>query len=150
MRAGPLLLRGRASRRAGLGDLGAQAVRLQRDVAADGAGRTQGRRRLAIDQQLRAAGVRHRDLHAPVRDGHLVRSRRGRYRLADLATHLDVAIELTATLSHRSAALHHGLEVATVPERPEVVVRRNRNLTEDQRRRATVRWSSGCGRSGCG
>lgn len=91
-------------------------------------------------RQLRAAGVRHRDLHAAVRDGHLVRSRRGRYRLADLAMHLDVAIELTATLSHRSAALHHGLEVATAPELPEVMVRRNRNLTDDQRRRATVRW----------
>ena len=85
-------------------------------------------------------GVRRRALAAAVRAGTVHRGRRGCYRLTDLHAHLAVAHDLTATLSHRSAAVHHGLEVATVPERPEVVVRRNRRLSQGQQSRAFVRW----------
>jgi very-short-patch-repair endonuclease len=85
-------------------------------------------------------GVRRRELAAAVRAGTVHRGRRGCYRFADLHEQLAVAHDLTATLSHRSAALHHGLEVATVPERPEVVVRRNRRLSQSQQSRALVRW----------
>ncbi|WP_162803024.1 DUF559 domain-containing protein [Ornithinimicrobium avium] len=94
----------------------------------------------ASSAQLRELCVRPRDLSAAVRTGHLARTRPGRYRLATLDTQLDVAIGLTATLSHRSAALHHALEVATAPELPEITVRRNRRLSRDQQRRASTTW----------
>ena len=94
----------------------------------------------ATTGQLRRLGVRARDLAAAVRDGSLTRTRRGRYRLSGLDGQLDVAISLTATLSHRSAALHHGMEVATAPDPPEVTVRRNRRLSKDQQGRASATW----------
>lgn len=94
----------------------------------------------ASSAQLRELGVRARDLSAAVRAGHLARTRPGRYRLATLDTQLDVAIGLTATLSHRSAALHHALEVATAPELPEVTVRRNRRLSRQQQRTVSATW----------
>lgn len=94
----------------------------------------------ASTAQLRGLHVRPRDLTAALRAGSLVRSRRGHYRLASLDDHSDIAISLTATLSHRSAALHHGLEVATAPERPEVTVRRNRRLSKEQQRLASTTW----------
>ena len=82
--------------------------------------------------QLRRLGVRPRRLSEAVRTGSLTRTRRGRYRLSALDAQLDVAIGLTATLSHRSAALHHGLAVASAPDPPEVTVRRNRRLSQEQ------------------
>ncbi len=90
--------------------------------------------------QLRRLGVRRRHLSAALAGGALARTRRGRFRLAGLDDHLDVAIRLTATLSHRSAALHHGLEVATAPELPEVTVRRNRRLSVAQQGEVSSTW----------
>lgn len=93
-------------------------------------------------RQLRALGISRVSLLAARDAGTVVRSRRGHYRLAELGEHLAAAHALSATLSHRSAALHHGLEVATVPEKPEVIVRRDRNLSAAQRSRARVWWRS--------
>lgn len=94
----------------------------------------------ASSKELSAVDVSVRDLASAVTAGTVARTRRGHYRLADLDTHLDTAISLTSVLSHRSAALHHGLEVATAPELPEVFVRRDRRLTVEQRGLASVRW----------
>lgn len=94
----------------------------------------------ASTAELKAVGVRDRDLAAVVAAERVAQSRRGHYRLTELNTHLDVAIALTAILSHRSAALHHGLKVATAPEKPEVIVRRDRRLTGAQRALAHVRY----------
>ncbi|ANS79131.1 hypothetical protein SGUI_1735 [Serinicoccus hydrothermalis] len=99
--------------------------------------RTGGR---ATAGELRALGVPRRALARALHDGTVVRTRRGHYRLAALSDQLDVAVSLTAALSHRSAALHHGLQVGTAPELPEVVVRRNRRLDPGQQARAAVRW----------
>lgn len=67
--------------------------------------------------------------------GELVRDRRDRYVSPRTATGRRIAHELTATLSHESAALHHGWPVRFEPERPRVIVRRKRRLsTADQRR----------------
>lgn len=96
----------------------------------------------ATAQELRALGVRARDLAAAVAEGLVMRAGRGNYRLADLSSSIDTAIELTAVLSHRSAAQHHGLEVALAPDKPEVIVRRDRRLSSAQRGLATVRWRS--------
>lgn len=82
--------------------------------------------------QLRRLGVTRRDLRAAVAAERVVRTSRGRYRWGEEEAHLDVAHALHATMSHRSAALHHGLEVATVPERPEVTVPRDRRPTVSQ------------------
>lgn len=85
-------------------------------------------------------GVTWRELRAAVEQGCVTRSGRGRYRWGEEEHDLDVAHQLHGTLSHRSAALHHGLEVWTAPELPEVVVRRNRRLGAHHRRLAGIRY----------
>lgn len=90
--------------------------------------------------QLRTLGVTRRELRVAVAEERVSRTGRGRYRWGQEEGALDVAHSLAAVLSHRSAALHHGLEVATAPERPEVVVRRNRRLQLHHHRRAHVRY----------
>jgi very-short-patch-repair endonuclease len=94
----------------------------------------------ASTAQLRQLGVRRRDVARALSAATLMRSRRGHYRLAELNDQLDVAISLTAVLSHRSAALHHGIPVATAPQLPEVIVRRNRRLSAAQQARASATW----------
>lgn len=64
---------------------------------------------------------------AAVRSGEVVRHRRGVYGLPLDAPTARVA-ELGAVLSHRSAALHHGLKVLHAPEVPEAVISRGRSL----------------------
>jgi very-short-patch-repair endonuclease len=88
-------------------------------------------------QMLRALGVRRTSLETALRQGRVVRTRRGQFRSSGLDTALDAAIAVTGVLSHRSAALHLGLEVATAPEKPEVIVRRNRNLSPAHRARVS-------------
>lgn len=66
-------------------------------------------------------------LQSALRDGHVVRLRRGVYGLplTDAAAR---AAEVGAVLSHRSAALHHGLRVLHAPERHEAVISRGRSI----------------------
>lgn len=95
---------------------------------------------VATTRQLRRAGVSSRALAAAVRDGRLVRGRRGRYRLASCRTDVAAAHRMSAVLAHRSAAVHHGWPVKHEPERPEVIVPRNRNVDAADQREQHVRW----------
>lgn len=95
-------------------------------------------------QTLQALGVRRSDLDAALKDESIVRTRRGQFRAAGPDTALDAAIAVTGVLSHRSAALQLGLEVATVPEKPEVIVRRNRRLGQKHRERVSIFYRDLC------
>jgi very-short-patch-repair endonuclease len=74
-----------------------------------------------------------REFDRAVRRGTIVRAARGRYALPAAQEAVRTAHSLTGVLSHRSAALRHGWEVKTVPERPDVTVRRNRTIAPDRR-----------------
>ncbi|QWC86538.1 endonuclease domain-containing protein [Nocardioidaceae bacterium] len=80
------------------------------------------------------------DIRRLVQSGDIVRLARGRFALPEVASALTVSHALSGTLSVRSAALHHGWEVARVPVRPDVTVRRKRHLTDGQKRQATFRY----------
>lgn len=60
--------------------------------------------------------------------GEVVRHRRGVYGLP-LDEQATLAVSTGAVLSHRSAALHHGLPVLHTPEPPEAVISRARSIT---------------------
>ena len=64
----------------------------------------------------------------------------GRYALPTMDQGLRASVELSAVLSHRSAALLHRWSLAEEPERPELVVPRNRNVPPDRRKMLQVRW----------
>jgi hypothetical protein len=53
---------------------------------------------------------------------------------------LRIAHEISAVLSHESAALHHGWQVKTAPEQPVVTVRRKRHLSAGDLARCTPHW----------
>lgn len=75
-----------------------------------------------------------------LRRGEIVRDRRGRYVAAGTADHLRVAHQITAVLSHESAAVHHGWKVISVPDLPTVTVRRKRHLIPADRARTQPHW----------
>lgn len=66
-------------------------------------------------------------------DGSILRLARGRYAVPEVEDHRRRAAARTATLSHLSAALHHGWAVKTVPDSATVTVRRHRNLRGEDR-----------------
>ncbi len=70
------------------------------------------------------------DVDRALRAGVLARVARGRYVLPGTAAHLATAHARTSTLSHLSAALHHGWKVKVVPDDAWVTVRRKRHLRE--------------------
>jgi very-short-patch-repair endonuclease len=72
-------------------------------------------------------------------DGSVRRPRRGRYVLPQVEESRAVAHELSGVVGLRSAALIHGWKVRTVPDRPEVIVPRDRKVRADSRERAFVR-----------
>ena len=74
-----------------------------------------------------------REFDRAVRAGVIVRAAHGRYALPAAREAARAAHALTGVLSHRTAALHHGWEVKTVPERPDVAVRRNRTIAPERR-----------------
>ncbi len=84
--------------------------------------------------------VSRRQVAAARSRGDIARDRRGRYVLPAVPGQRRVAHELTATLSHTSAALHYGWKVKDVPERAYLVVPRNRNVSRVDQARAEVRW----------
>ncbi|MDR7361426.1 hypothetical protein [Nocardioides marmoribigeumensis] len=86
------------------------------------------------------AVVGKRAVRRAVSSGTVHRVARGRYALPDLDASLAEATRLSATVSHRSAALRHGWSVATVPERPELTVPRKRHLSAERRGDADVHW----------
>lgn len=75
---------------------------------------------------------RKRELLRAVEAGEIHRAARGRYVLPDAAEHLRRAQEVTATLSHLSAAVHRGWKVKTPPDDAQVTVRDKRRLTPAQ------------------
>ncbi|MEP7738609.1 DUF559 domain-containing protein [Nocardioides sp. 31GB23] len=80
----------------------------------------------------RAALVRacsRRAVDAAIATGEVVALARGRYALPAADEARAAAHRVSGVVSHRSAALLHGWAVATPPERPEVTVPRNRNVT---------------------
>lgn len=75
-----------------------------------------------------------------MRDGTVQRLARGRYALPTVGADRRLAVELSAVLSHRSAALALGLSVATLPDRTELIVPRGRAVSSAAHRRAAIRW----------
>lgn len=65
---------------------------------------------------------------------------RGRYTLAGYDVTRGAASELSAVISHRSAALTHGWSVRSEPKKPELIIPRNRNVPNSRRRTCHVRW----------
>ncbi len=70
---------------------------------------------------------------------------RGRYQLASADEAAVAAARLHGTLSHLSAAQHHGWEIARDPDRPWVAVRRNRNISPAHRRGVHLSFSDARG-----
>ena len=84
--------------------------------------------------------VGKRALRSAVATGIVVRVGRGRYALPDLDYSVTEAARLSATVSHRSAALRHAWSVATAPEQPELTVPRKRHLGSARRGEVALRW----------
>lgn len=72
--------------------------------------------------------------------GEIAQDRRGRYVLRSVAGHLALAHEMSAVLSHESAALHYGWKIKIPPETPMMTVRRQRHLTAADRARVTPHY----------
>lgn len=70
------------------------------------------------------------------------RRSRGRYALPTAGEARRQAARLSAVVCLRSAAAHHGWELKEQPDSPEVMVRRGRKLTTDQRAGVTVHWAN--------
>ena len=87
-----------------------------------------------------ASVLPRRRIARAVADGELVRCRRGRYVSPATAQGRELAHRLTATLSHESAALHHGWPVRLGPDQPHVIVRRQRHLLEGDRERVVSHY----------
>lgn len=95
---------------------------------------------VATRAELDRAGVARRTLDRALREDTLRRSSRGRYAVPDAAAHRAVAHQLHGTLSHASAAIHHGWKVKTVPETAQVIVRRDRRLRGEHPSDVTIRF----------
>lgn len=84
--------------------------------------------------------VGSRQIDAAVAEHWIQRVGRGRYTLAGYDLTRGAASELSAIISHRSAALVHGWSVRSEPKKPELIVPRNRNVSLAKRRGCDVRW----------
>jgi very-short-patch-repair endonuclease len=107
---------------------------------------------MSIVQLLRAlGGVARRktllrscsraELRAALAAGEIVRDARGRYAVPVAHAARRAANRLSGVVSHRSAALHLGWEVKTVPDRPDVTVRRKRHLAAGQAVGVELHWA---------
>ena len=85
--------------------------------------------------------VPRRKVDKALRDGTIVKESYGRYALPAAESSRRAANRLTGVVSYRSAALLHGWEVKTVPEWPDVTVRRKRHLSPSQRYQVTPHWA---------
>jgi very-short-patch-repair endonuclease len=83
--------------------------------------------------------------------GLIVRDSRGRYALPTAEAGRRVANQLTAVMSHTSAAAHWGWEMKLVPPRPTVTVPRKRKVPASIRTEVDVFWRTlATGRPACG
>ncbi len=81
-----------------------------------------------------------KQLDRAVRRGEVVRIARGRYAVTTATVGATAARRLSGAASHRSAAAGHGWDLAYQPERPEVVVPRNRKVAPERRAGVELRW----------
>ena len=82
-----------------------------------------------------------RELVRAVRDGTLVRDRRGRYALPSAQHGVRTASSIAGVLSHRSAAQYWGWAQKAADGLPEVTVPRNRRVDRALRRTLIPHWS---------
>lgn len=75
-----------------------------------------------------------KEVDRALRDGQVVVVGRGRYAVSAVDDAVRQAHALNGVLSHTSAALQHGWEVMSVPERPHVTVPRKRKVSTERRR----------------
>lgn len=75
-----------------------------------------------------------RRLRTALQRGDLVSPSRGTIALPSVTTAQATAVRLTATASHLTAALGHGWGVVAPPPVPQLIVRRKRRVTPQQRR----------------
>ncbi len=73
-----------------------------------------------------------REVDAALRSGAVVRDGRGRYAVPVADAALRSAHALSGVVSHRSAALHWGWEVGTVPALPDVTLPKNRKVPPER------------------
>jgi very-short-patch-repair endonuclease len=102
-----------------------------------------------VDHLVRLGGVATRGellqvasrvtLDRALADGSIHRPRRGRYVLPQADESRRVAHEVSGVVALRSAALTYGWKVRTLPQRPEVIVPRDRKVRADSRARAVLR-----------
>jgi hypothetical protein len=85
------------------------------------------------------AATSRADVDRALREHEVVRHRRDRYALPVAEDALAIAHRLTGVVAGVSAALHWGWAVKTVPERPVIVLPRNRRLRGDEAEVASLR-----------
>lgn len=100
-------------------------------------------------ERLGTAGARdllrlttRRRLRRDVARGRVVRLSRGRYALPTADDARRVASRLTAVVCLRSAAAHHGWALKEQPAVPELMVRRGRKLSPEQREGVSIHWAN--------
>ncbi|WP_416957344.1 DUF559 domain-containing protein [Nocardioides sp. T5] len=74
--------------------------------------------------------------------GRVVRLSRGHYALPTADDARQVASRLTAIVCLRSAAAHHGWALKAQPHVPELMVRRGRKLSPEQRAGVSIHWAN--------
>ncbi|GAB3019748.1 hypothetical protein GCM10011376_28810 [Nocardioides flavus (ex Wang et al. 2016)] len=95
----------------------------------------------ASARQLLRLTTRRR-LRKAVERGRLLQPARGRYMVPTAAEARIAGARLTAVVCLRSAAALHGWELKVQPTSPELMVRRGRKLTAEQRDGVVVRWAN--------
>lgn len=90
-----------------------------------------------VEQVLRITS--RRQLRTAIRHGAVVRVSHGAVALKSTRTAAAEAARLTGVASHLTAAMEHGWEVARAPQRPQLIVKRKRRLTPQQRRGVEIR-----------
>ena len=83
-----------------------------------------------------------RRVRRAVARGRVVRLSRGRYALPTAGDARLAASALTAVVCLRSAAAHHGWALKQQPPVPELMVRRGRKLSPEQRRGVAIHWAN--------
>jgi very-short-patch-repair endonuclease len=91
-----------------------------------------------LHQLVRITGRRR--LRTAVHKGEIIRVGKGRYALPTAHVGLRTAARLSGVASHAGAAAIHGWEIGTQPERPAVIVPRNRKVEPHRRHGVDVRW----------
>ena len=94
----------------------------------------------AADHRTLLRVTSRRRLRTALTRGEIVKVGHGRYALPTADDGLQAAARLTGIASHLSAAAQHGWQLAHRPERPSIIVPRNRKLPPHRRSGVDVRW----------